>query len=202
MVDAHQGGGLCRTHYAMRYRGTALAPIGIQPQKLERPKVCTYEGCENPHKARGYCKQHAQILKEGKPLRPLVARLEPGPCKLLDCEQPRIARGFCAQHWSALVGRFRRYGLDADEAADMYAAQDRRCAGCSEALPLGDLVVDHDHSCECNTRPGNRCGGCVRGLICRPCNFTLGHARDNADRLRGLAAYLDRLSGEGRPFTG
>lgn len=49
-----------------------------------------------------------------------------------------------------------------------------------------NLHVDHDHAC-CER---HSCGSCVRGLLCAGCNFALGHAADDADRLAGLVAYL------------
>lgn len=50
------------------------------------------------------------------------------------------------------------------------------------------LGVDHDHSC-CPGR--NSCGRCVRGLLCRGCNTTLGNVKDNPDTLRALATYVE-----------
>jgi hypothetical protein len=48
----------------------------------------------------------------------------------------------------------------------LLAYQDGICVGCDNA-PATD--IDHDHAC-C---PGARsCGGCIQGLLCRPCNLT------------------------------
>jgi len=50
------------------------------------------------------------------------------------------------------------------------------------------MAVDHDHKC-C---PGKTsCGQCVRGLLCWNCNDTLATFRDNPEKLRGLAHYLE-----------
>jgi hypothetical protein len=56
-----------------------------------------------------------------------------------------------------------------------------RCSCCGE--PPGDkgLFIDHDH----NT-------GRVRDLVCQWCNFMLGHAKDDPNRLRKGADYLER----------
>jgi hypothetical protein len=50
------------------------------------------------------------------------------------------------------------------------------------------LAVDHDHAC-C---PGKKtCGTCIRGLLCKRCNQTLGLLNDNRDLLRSMIQYLD-----------
>lgn len=64
----------------------------------------------------------------------------------------------------------------------MYRNQNGVCATCS-VVPIEGrkLVVDHDH------RTGK-----VRGLLCQPCNISLGAAKDKPDVLRSLADYLVR----------
>lgn len=82
----------------------------------------------------------------------------------------------------------KKHGIDPDGYAALWAAQDGRCANreCRAAFPafVTDyriaLQVDHDHP-----------SGNVRGLLCGPCNATLGRAHDSIPRLRGLIAYLE-----------
>ena len=45
----------------------------------------------------------------------------------------------------------------------------------------GKMCVDHDHKT-----------GSVRGLLCEPCNFMLGHAKDNTNTLANAIAYLKK----------
>lgn len=71
---------------------------------------------------------------------------------------------------------WRRYGLTAEDHAQMIIDQDGRCAVCLEDKPL---VVDHDHAT-----------GKVRALLCRECNIALGAAGDNSAILLALASYL------------
>lgn len=82
----------------------------------------------------------------------------------------------------------RTYGLTAAEYDLLYEHQGRRCAICRRATGVRKrLAVDHDHAC-C---PGpTSCGGCVRGLVCGPCNDVLAHARDSAEFFHRAARYL------------
>jgi hypothetical protein len=82
----------------------------------------------------------------------------------------------------------RRYGLTEDEYRKLYEHQGRRCAICRRATGATKrLAVDHDHSC-C---PGpTSCGGCVRGLVCGPCNSVLAHVRDDTETLQRFVRYL------------
>jgi hypothetical protein len=75
----------------------------------------------------------------------------------------------------------RTYGLTPQQYDAMLAAQDGKCAACSDALTPGKAThVDHCHAT-----------GRVRGILCNGCNTALGHAQDDPSRLRALADYLD-----------
>ena len=72
-----------------------------------------------------------------------------------------------------------KLGLDAYESLLM--AQRWGCAICGGVNEnKRRLSVDHDH------RTGR-----VRGLLCNPCNLAIGWMRDNPDRLRAAASYLE-----------
>ena len=70
------------------------------------------------------------------------------------------------------------YGLSPQDYDAMLAEQGGVCAIC-KTRPDKPLFVDHSHAT-----------GKVRGLLCRPCNFSLGFMRDDP-RLTGAATeYL------------
>ena len=80
-----------------------------------------------------------------------------------------------------------RYGLTIAAYDALAVSQGGRCAICRREEVDGSLAVDHDHAC-C---PGRRsCGQCVRGLLCRACNYALGLLDDDVTRIRAAAAYL------------
>ena len=96
----------------------------------------------------------------------------------------------CTTHWRQVV-RDRKaanhekrvqntYGLEKGEYAQLYKFQGGVCALCRRATGASRrLSVDHDHA------TGN-----VRGLLCRPCNTLLGHARDKISFFRRCVLYL------------
>lgn len=72
------------------------------------------------------------------------------------------------------------YGLEKGEYAQLYEFQGGFCALCRRATGASrKLSVDHDHAT-----------GLVRGLLCRPCNTFLGHARDKLAFFRRCLRYL------------
>ncbi|HEX6472390.1 MAG TPA: endonuclease domain-containing protein, partial [Streptosporangiaceae bacterium] len=73
----------------------------------------------------------------------------------------------------------RRYGLTADAVAERQMVQLDRCLICRREATLH---VDHDHAT-----------GKVRGLLCFNCNNGLGQFRDDPERLRRAADYLDGI---------
>lgn len=82
------------------------------------------------------------------------------------------------------VWNLRKYGITPQEYDLLLDAQKGVCAVCSGANRerMGRrLHVDHDHA-----------SGVVRGLLCTHCNNAIGHAVESPERLRALAAYLER----------
>lgn len=98
----------------------------------------------------------------------------------------------CRTHWRAELMRVKAanhekrvqqvYGLGPGEYAQLYEFQGGFCALCRRATGASrKLSVDHDHAT-----------GAVRGLLCRPCNTMLGHARDKARFFLRCILYLRR----------
>jgi hypothetical protein len=77
----------------------------------------------------------------------------------------------------------RKYGLTPESYDELFASQDYACVGCGTAESVGDRPwhIDHEHRTNI-----------VRGILCKRCNLTLGHAKDNPATLRKLAAYLEK----------
>lgn len=74
----------------------------------------------------------------------------------------------------------RVYGLSGDRYTALKDLQGGRCAICLRATgATRNLSVDHDHAT-----------GDVRGLLCRPCNNLLGHARDEIPFFERAVEYL------------
>lgn len=80
----------------------------------------------------------------------------------------------------------RKYGLTEERVRELLGAQGWRCQICALPLRLAGpratmAHVDHDHQT-----------GAVRGILCRHCNTALGYLRNDPDRARRAAAYLER----------
>lgn len=77
-----------------------------------------------------------------------------------------------------------KYGIDQDRFEEMLAAQGGQCAICGATSPRlswgKHLHIDHCHET-----------GKVRGLLCQPCNTSLGRFGDNPDLLRKAAEYVE-----------
>lgn len=80
---------------------------------------------------------------------------------------------------------FSRLGIAGRAYAEMLESQGGRCAICGGTDPGGSknvhFAIDHCHET-----------GTVRGLLCAPCNQALGLFKDNPERLRAAAEYLER----------
>ena len=73
----------------------------------------------------------------------------------------------------------RNYGLSESEYLSMIERQGGACAICKRADV--DLHIDHNHKTSA-----------VRGLLCPPCNWGIGHLQDNIDILRSAIEYLSQ----------
>jgi len=74
----------------------------------------------------------------------------------------------------------------------MLLTQGGGCKVCDTKEPggMGAFHIDHDHNC-C---PGKKCcGKCIRGLLCRRCNDTLGKVADSIELLKKMIAYLEQF---------
>lgn len=78
-----------------------------------------------------------------------------------------------------------RYGIDVNEYHSMLESQDGGCAVCGSTdtgRPNCEwFCVDHDHKT-----------GKVRGILCHPCNSSLGLLKDDPVVIESLLAYLER----------
>jgi len=77
--------------------------------------------------------------------------------------------------------RYYAYGLNDVALARLFASQDGRCAICQRALKFdGKWAVDHNHAT-----------GQVRGMLCYPCNVSLGQFQDSPAMLMRAIDYLE-----------
>ena len=77
------------------------------------------------------------------------------------------------------------YGITLEQKRQKWVDQNGKCAnsGCQEKLDKNGAHIDHDHKT-----------GKIRGLLCRSCNLTIGNAKENVVRLRGLITYLQKYT--------
>ena len=76
--------------------------------------------------------------------------------------------------------RLRKYKITDEYFHGLLTSQGGVCAICGEPNPT---CIDHNHKT-----------GEVRGLLCQDCNFAIGVMRDDPDRLRSAANYLEAHS--------
>jgi hypothetical protein len=101
----------------------------------------------------------------------------------------------CIRPWQE-TSKIRAYGLTIEQFSELMEAQDFRCAICH--IPFDEKTsanIDHDHLC-CPTsvqsdRVLQRCGKCVRGLLCTSCNVGLGMFKDDLNRVLSAVRYLE-----------
>jgi hypothetical protein len=85
----------------------------------------------------------------------------------------------------------RNFGISIEEYEALYQRANGCCEICGVAVPshldndakklAAKVAIDHDHTT-----------GRVRGLLCGPCNCSIGYMLDDPTRLRAAADYLER----------
>lgn len=69
-------------------------------------ETCTMDGCDRPHKARGYCQTHYMQFKRGiMPVGPIKVRIRDKPPECVEdgCHEPVKAKGYCRTHYQRLL---------------------------------------------------------------------------------------------------
>ncbi len=86
-----------------------------------------------------------------------------------------------------------RHGISVEQYEEILALQGGVCAACKKPPVKGArlLSVDHDHKC-CPSKDKS-CGKCIRGLLHSECNWILGASGENAELLRSIAEYADKV---------
>lgn len=150
--------------------------------------VCKADNCDRPFKAKGYCDRHyPRFVRGGADAvnKPFAEKYSGPPrtvCELEGCGLPHVGTGLCRRHINWKLN----YNLSRE---DMEKLIDRPCAICGEK----DLTphLDHDHSCCAGGGYADKCGKCVRGVLCSHCNKALGLFQDDPERMRAAAEYLE-----------
>jgi hypothetical protein len=212
-LGAHQARGYCSAHYRQLRKGVELYAFEPRINQRKRARPCSVDFCDDNAKSLGLCNAHYFQQRAGKPFSRVRVRRQPrhtdevarrdeqGRKRCLVCAEWRIVENFAVSNASK-DGRFpacrscsrdrhlaRRYRISSAEADALLASQGGACAICREPIDAwtSDVHIDHDHTC-C---PGqSTCGGCVRGVLCAPCNHGIGRFRDNPQLLRAAIDYL------------
>ena len=93
--------------------------------------------------------------------------------RAIDAEKKREAR--CRDKLK------RNYGITIEQYDALLVKQNGLCAICQNVSGRKKLSVDHDHQT-----------GKVRGLLCNPCNLSLGGFKDRSKLLAQAIIYLDK----------
>lgn len=161
-------------------------------------RTCSVDGCEKPHKGRGWCNMHytrwSKTGELGEPKRRVLnAHAPTNSCSLCKLEKP--TSNFYTSHGGTRLQPycipcflvksrereyFKKYGITVPEYEAMLAKQGGKCAICDGDCRTGQrLSVDHDHVT-----------GAVRGILCKRCNTGLGYFNDRPELLVRASGYL------------
>lgn len=155
-------------------------------------RTCSFSGCPRlgEYTVRGevghWCSPHRSQLRSGSALSEVRAPIHAGStCLYPRCDKDSMHTFPICRYHKKVAGR---YGLLPERLCEILSGE-LSCHVCGIGLSDSEIHIDHDHSC-CPQKYGC-CGDCVRGVLCRGCNFALGNAKDNPQTLRALADYLE-----------
>ena len=198
---------VCVSHYNQTISGKTLT---VLRDRIPPGTTCSLEFCDERMKTRGYCARHYSEWHRGRaftrervrynwrPRGKLFERNEHGQKQCKDCER-WLDEDRYAKHPSADglaprcvdCVRCKTHNISFADYMILWEEQRGLCAACGTKLSAGVYHVDHDHACCSGV---SSCGKCVRGILCRSCNQTLGFAKDSLVRLRGLSNYIEKWS--------
>lgn len=199
---------LCNAHYLQEKAGKAYTT----PREVDDSRKCSFPECDRPYFANTYCSAHNQQAHTGRELSEIGSyvrtskaskRDEKGRKQCFEClswlEESQFAErnsrtpdGLSRACKDCVFWRGVKYSyrLNREDYTKILETQGRTCAICESPDPRhahGRWNVDHDHRC-C---PGKTsCGGCVRGLLCGPCNAGIGLLQDSPKILESARNYL------------
>ena len=115
-----------------------------------RERICTVEGCAEPHRSKGLCKLHYERHLKGRILEePRFYVSTDGPCLVNGCAQPRRSRGLCNSHYNKALRRAECPVCSESRqktsvlcvscyraAAAAHLPTEKLCRGCDRALSL------------------------------------------------------------------
>lgn len=105
-------------------------------------------------------------------------------------DNKKIKKTYCKK-CTIYIGHVRsydKYKITPEDYLEMEKSQGGVCKICKNDNNGKRLMVDHDHKC-C---PGVRtCGRCIRGLLCKNCNWALGNAKEDILILQKMIEYLN-----------
>jgi hypothetical protein len=186
---------------------------------VSNPKLCSVDGCDRPHRAKGMCTTHRYRHDKGLPMEVPVRQYEHDRvCKVDSCDKSREGGDgtYCPMHRR----RVDRHG-DAGEAArqrapfgdpDWSKPNTRRRKKLREygltVEQYDALLLAQNYRCAiCRTdTPGNartksdhafcvdhdHVTGHVRGLLCQGCNRGIGLLKDDPEVIESALKYVRR----------
>lgn len=79
---------------------------------------------------------------------------------------------------------WKRHKISKELYESLLKKYDGKCHACKKRNATS---IDHDHKCCEGIRS---CGKCVRGILCRNCNISLGLMQDSKEQIKKLIEYL------------